>query len=150
PARRLVFASGHTAAGWSVYGDMSIVTDDLFEAHRGRLHGIAQRILGSSSEADDAVQEAWLRFGRSDTSGVDNLGSWLTPVVSRVCLTMLQARRARPQPALDPDLPEPADGVGEDDPEHQALLADSIGLALLVVLDTLTPAERVAFVLHDV
>jgi RNA polymerase sigma-70 factor (ECF subfamily) len=123
---------------------------ERFEAHRGRLRAVAYRILGSPSEADDAVQEAWLRFSRADTSDVDNLGGWLTTVVSRVCLNMLQARRSRPQPATDPDLPEPPDTPGESDPEHEALLADSIGLALLVVLDTLTPAERVAFVLHDV
>jgi RNA polymerase sigma factor (sigma-70 family) len=123
---------------------------ERFEQHRSRLRAIADRILGSPSDADDAVQEAWLRFSRSDTSAVDNLGSWLTTVVSRVCLNMLQARRARPQPPAGQALPEPvADPTGSD-PEHQALLADSIGLALLVVLDTLTPAERVAFVLHDV
>jgi RNA polymerase sigma factor (sigma-70 family) len=121
-----------------------------FEEHRGRLRAIAYRILGSSSDADDAVQEAWLRFSRSDTSTVDNLGSWLTTVVSRVCLNMLQARRSRPQPPADLDLPEPIANPTESDPEHEALLADSIGLALLVVLDTLTPAERVAFVLHDI
>jgi RNA polymerase sigma factor (sigma-70 family) len=123
---------------------------ERFEEHRGRLRAIAYRILGSSSDADDAVQEAWLRFSRSDTSAVGNLGGWLTTVVSRVCLNMLQARRARPQPPAGPDLPEPPADPAESDPEHQALLADSIGLALLVVLDTLTPAERVAFVLHDV
>jgi RNA polymerase sigma-70 factor, ECF subfamily len=123
---------------------------ERFEAHRGRLRAIAHRILGSPSDADDAVQEAWLRFSRADTSGVGDLGSWLTTVVSRVCLNMLQARRARPQPRAGPDLPEPPAGPDESGPEHQAVLADSIGLALLVVLDTLTPAERVAFVLHDV
>jgi RNA polymerase sigma-70 factor (ECF subfamily) len=121
-----------------------------FEEHRGRLRAIAYRILGSPNDADDAVQEAWLRFSRSDTSDVGNLGSWLTTVVSRVCLNMLQARRSRPQPSAGPDLPEPPADADESDPEHQALLADSVGLALLVVLDTLTPAERVAFVLHDV
>jgi RNA polymerase sigma factor (sigma-70 family) len=121
---------------------------ERFEEHRGRLRAVAYRILGSPSEADDAVQEAWIRFSRSDTSGVDNLGAWLTTVVSRVCLNMLQARRSRPTVA--PDLPEEATEPGESDPEYEALLADSIGLALLVVLDTLTPAERVAFVLHDV
>jgi RNA polymerase sigma factor (sigma-70 family) len=123
---------------------------DRFEEHRGRLRAIAYRILGSPNDADDAVQEAWLRFSRSDTSDVGNLGSWLTTVVSRVCLNMLQARRSRPQPAADPGLPEPPANPDESDPEYQALLADSVGLALLVVLDTLTPAERVAFVLHDV
>ncbi len=123
---------------------------ERFEEHRPRLRAIAYRILGSHNDADDAVQEAWIRFGRSDTSDVNDLGSWLTTVVSRVCLNMLQARGSRPQPAADPDLPEPAAEPGESDPEHEALLADSVGLALLVVLDTLTPAERVAFVLHDV
>jgi RNA polymerase sigma-70 factor (ECF subfamily) len=123
---------------------------ERFEQHRGRLRAIAHRILGSPSDADDAVQEAWLRFSRSDTSAVDNLGSWLTTVVSRVCLNMLQARRSRPQPPAGQALPEPVADPSGSDPEHQALLADSIGLALLVVLDTLTPAERVAFVLHDV
>jgi RNA polymerase sigma factor (sigma-70 family) len=123
---------------------------ERFEAHRGRLRAVAYRILGSPTDADDAVQEAWLRFSRSDTSAVDNLGSWLTTVVSRVCLNMLQSRRSRPQPAAAEPLPEPVADPAESDPERQALLADSIGLALLVVLDTLTPAERVAFVLHDV
>lgn len=121
-----------------------------FEEHRGRLRAIAYRILGSPSDADDAVQETWLRFSRSDTSAVDNLGSWLITVVSRVCLNMLQARKSRPQPPASLDLPEPLANPTESDPEHLALLADSVGLALLVVLDTLTPAERVAFVLHDV
>ena len=121
-----------------------------FEEHRGRLRAVAYRILGSTSEADDAVQEAWLRFSRADTTAVDNLGSWLTTVVSRVCLNMLQARRSRPQPAADPELPEPTAPPGEADPEREALLADSVGLALLVVLEKLSPAERVAFVLHDV
>jgi RNA polymerase sigma-70 factor (ECF subfamily) len=121
-----------------------------FEEHRTRLRAIAYRILGSSSDADDAVQEAWIRFSRSDTTAVDNLGSWLSTVVSRVCLNMLQARRSRPQPALEPDLPELRSESPESDPEQQALLADSVGLALMVVLDRLSPAERVAFVLHDV
>lgn len=123
---------------------------ERFEAHRGRLKAIAYRVLGSANEADDAVQETWLRFSRTDTSDVDNLGSWLTTVVSRVCLNMLQARRSRPQPAADPDLPEPVAASGETDPEREALLADSVGLAMAVVLETLTPSERVAFVLHDV
>jgi RNA polymerase sigma factor (sigma-70 family) len=123
---------------------------ERFEEHRDRLRAIAYRILGSSSDADDAVQEAWIRFSRSDTSTVDNLGNWLTTVVSRVCLNMLQARRSRPQPPADPDLPEPISDSGELDPEYQVVLAESIGLALLVVLESLTPPERVAFVLHDV
>src|ERR671923_2962447 len=93
---------------------------ERFEEHRGHLRAIAYRILGSPSDADDAVQEAWLRFSRSDTSAVDNLGSWLTTVVSRVCLNMLQARRSRPEPAADPDLPQPVSGADEADPEHEA------------------------------
>jgi RNA polymerase sigma-70 factor (ECF subfamily) len=123
---------------------------ERFEQHRSHLRAIAYRILGSPSDADDAVQEAWLRFNRSDTSTVDNLRSWLTTVVSRICLNMLQARRSRPLPTAGLELPEPEANPTESDPEYQAVLADSVGLALLVVLDTLTPAERVAFVLHDV
>jgi RNA polymerase sigma factor (sigma-70 family) len=117
-----------------------------FEEHRTRLTAVARRMLGSASEADDAVQEAWLRLSRSDADSIENLGSWLTTVLSRVCLNILQARRSRPEVPLDPDVPEPA---AASDPEQEALLADSIGLALLVVLDTLSPAERIAFVLHD-
>ncbi len=123
---------------------------EQFDQHRGRLRAVAYRILGSQTDADDAVQEAWLRFSRSDTGAIDNLGSWLTTVVSRVCLNMLEARRSRPQPPADPDVPEPVAAPDELDPEHEALLAESVGLALHVVLETLTPAERVAFVLHDV
>jgi RNA polymerase sigma-70 factor (ECF subfamily) len=123
---------------------------ERFEEHRGRLMAIAYRMLGSPSEAEDALQETWLRFSRSDTTSVENLGSWLSTVISRVCLNILQARRSRPEVPLGPDLPEPVTSpAAGSDPEHEALLADSIGLALLVVLDTLTPTERVAFVLHD-
>lgn len=123
---------------------------ERFEEHRGRLRAVAYRMLGSSSEAEDAVQETWLRLSRSDASAIENLGSWLTTVVSRVCLNVLQARRARPEVALDPEAPEPAaEAATESDPEHEALLADAVGLALVIVLDTLAPAERVAFVLHD-
>jgi RNA polymerase sigma factor (sigma-70 family) len=123
---------------------------ERFEAHRGHLRAVAYRMLGSPSEADDAVQEAWLRLSRSDTSGVENLGGWLTTVVARVCLNMLQARTSRREEPLGARLPEPAaGGAAGADPEDQALLADSVGLALLVVLDTLAPAERLAFVLHD-
>jgi RNA polymerase sigma-70 factor (ECF subfamily) len=125
-----------------------------FEEHRSHLRAVAYRMLGSISEADDAVQEAWLRLSRSETSGVENLGGWLTTVVGRVCLDMLRSRTSRRVVPLGEPLgrrvPEPlvsrAEGI---DPEHEALLADSVGLALLVVLETLTPAERLAFVLHD-
>src|ERR671922_80071 len=130
--------------------DESDYLADRFEAHRTHLRAVAYRMLGSVSEADDAVQEAWLRLNRSDTSGVENLGGWLTTVVARVCLDMLRSRRSRREEPFGPHVPEPIvsreSGV---DPEHEALLADSVGLALLVVLDTLTPAERLAFVLHD-
>ncbi len=123
---------------------------DRFEAHRPHLKAVAYRMLGSLSEADDAVQEAWLRLSRSDTSGVENLGGWLTTVVGRVCLDMLRSRQSRREEPMGVDLPEPA--VSRHDtggPEQEALLADSVGLALLVVLEALAPAERVAFVLHD-
>jgi RNA polymerase sigma factor (sigma-70 family) len=123
---------------------------EQFEAHRTHLRAVAYRMLGSVSEADDAVQESWLRLSRSDPDRIDNLGGWLTTVVGRVCLDMLRSRKARREEPLGPHLPEPIvsseDGV---DPEHEALLADSVGLALLVVLETLTPPERLAFVLHD-
>ncbi|RKN39334.1 RNA polymerase sigma factor SigJ [Micromonospora endolithica] len=123
---------------------------DRFEEHRPRLRGVAYRMLGSASEADDAVQDAWLRVSRADTSGVDNLGAWLTTVVGRICLNMLRARRQRREDPLDVRLPDPVvEPEPGADPERQAVLADSVGLALLVVLETLTPAERLAFVLHD-
>src|SRR5512140_3089708 len=121
-----------------------------FEANRIRLRAVGYRMLGSVSEADDAVQEAWLRLSRSDTSGVENLDGWLTTVVARVCLDMLRSRKARREEPLGPRVPEPiVSREDEVDPEHAALLADSVGLALLVVLETLAPAERLAFVLHD-
>ncbi len=121
---------------------------EQFEANRTHLRAVAYRMLGSMSEADDAVQEAWLRLSRSDTSGVQNLGGWLTTVVGRVCLDMLRSRKSRREGDLR--LPEPiVSREGGIDPEQEALLADSVGLALLVVLETLTPAERLAFVLHD-
>jgi RNA polymerase sigma factor (sigma-70 family) len=119
---------------------------DRFEAQRPRLRALAYRMLGSPSEAEDAVQETWIRLGRTDADAIEHFQSWLTTVLSRVCLNMLQARRARPEVPLDPAAPEPAAGP---DPEHEALLADSLGIALLIVLETLSPAERVAFVLHD-
>ncbi len=118
---------------------------DRFEASRGHLRAVAYRMLGSATEADDAVQEAWLRLRRSDTSEVENLRAWLTTVVARVCLNLLQSRRTRREEPLEEREPPVQGG----DPEGEALLADSVGLALLVVLDTLTPAERLAFVLHD-
>src|SRR5918996_5431664 len=123
---------------------------ERFEANRSHLQAVAYRLLGSLSEADDAVQEAWLRLSRSDTRAVENLTGWLTTVVARVCLNMLQSRRSRREESLEARFPEPIvsleDGV---DPEQESLLSDSVGLALLVVLDTLTPPERLAFVLHD-
>jgi RNA polymerase sigma-70 factor (ECF subfamily) len=123
---------------------------ERFEEHRTHLRAVAYRMLGSVSEADDAVQEAWLRLSRSDADAIENLGGWLTTVVARVCLNVLRARRTRPEESLEVHMPEPIvsreDGV---DPEYEALLADSVGLALLVVLETLTPAERLAFVMHD-
>ena len=119
---------------------------ERFEAHRTHLQAVAYRMLGSGTEADDAVQEAWLRLRRSDTSGVENMAGWLTTVVGRVCLDMLRSRKSRREEPLDDQVPEPIAGI---DPETEALQADSVGLALLVVLDTLTPAERLAFVLHD-
>jgi RNA polymerase sigma factor (sigma-70 family) len=123
---------------------------ERFEGHRGHLRTVAYRMLGSASEADDAVQEAWLRLDRADTSDVQNLGGWLTTVVARVCLDMLRARRSRREEPHGARPPEPTLGdEGGIDPEREALLADSIGPALLVVLDTLAPAERLAFVLHD-
>jgi RNA polymerase sigma-70 factor (ECF subfamily) len=121
-----------------------------FEENRGRLRAVAYRMLGSAAEADDAVQEAWLRLSRTDTGDVQNLDGWLTTVVGRVCLDMLRSRKARREEPLETQAPDPiVTSADQTDPEHEALLADSVGLALLVVLDTLTPAERLAFVLHD-
>ena len=123
---------------------------EQFEENRGHLRAVAYRMLGSLSDADDAVQETWLHLSRSDTSGVANLGGWLTTVVARVCLDMLRVRKSRREEPLDAHVPDPIVSCEERlDPEHEALLADSVGLALLVVLETLTPAERLAFVLHD-
>jgi RNA polymerase sigma factor (sigma-70 family) len=123
------------------------VLAERFEAHRARLRAVAYHILGTASEADDAVQEAWLRLSRCDADSIENLGGWLTTVVARVCLNMLQSRREEPAGVYLPQSAvTDADGI---DPEQQALLADSIGPALLVILHTLTPAERLAFVLHD-
>ncbi|HEY3261985.1 MAG TPA: sigma-70 family RNA polymerase sigma factor [Pseudonocardiaceae bacterium] len=119
---------------------------DRFEEHRAHLRAVAYRMLGSQAEADDAVQDAWLRFSRAGTNGVDNVGGWLTTIVARVCMNMLQSRRSRREEPLEDHLAGPTDGM---DPEREAVLADSVGSALLVVLDTLAPAERLAFVLHD-
>ncbi len=123
---------------------------DEFERHRPRLRAVAYRMLGSVSEADDAVQEAWLRLNRADAREVENMGAWLTTVVARVSLNILRARRSRREEPLELRMPEPiVDSFDGTDPEHEALLADSVGLALYVVLETLAPAERLAFVLHD-
>ena len=121
-----------------------------FEEHRAHLRAVAYRMLGSASEAEDAVQETWIRLGRSDVSDVASLRRWLTTVVARICLDMLRARTSRREEPLDAHLPDPIITRGEWEPESEALLADSVGLALLIVLDALEPAERLAFVLHDV
>ena len=121
-----------------------------FEEQRPHLRAVAYRMLGSLSEADDAVQDAWLRLSRADTNEVENLRAWLTTIVARVALNMLRSRRTRHEQPLDVHVPDPTiDPADGTDPEHEALLADSVGLALLVVLETLSPAERLAFVLHD-
>jgi RNA polymerase sigma-70 factor (ECF subfamily) len=125
--------------------------NEQFEQNRPHLRAVAYRMLGSLSDADDAVQDAWLRFSRADTSEVENLRAWLTTVVSRVSLNMLRSRQTRREEGFAPHMPDPVvDSPNGTDPEHQALLADSVGVALLVVLDTLTPPERLAFVLHDI
>jgi RNA polymerase sigma factor (sigma-70 family) len=130
--------------------DESAWQAEQFERHRTHLHAVAYRMLGSVTEAEDAVQEAWLRLSRADADTVTNLGGWLTTVVGRVCLDMLRTRRSRREDYVGTWLPEPiVSADDETDPEQQAVLADSVGLALLVVLETLTPAERLAFVLHD-
>jgi RNA polymerase sigma factor (sigma-70 family) len=123
---------------------------DQFEEHRAHLRTVAYRMLGSASEAEDAVQETWIRLGRTDVSDVANLRGWLTTVIARVCLDMLRARTSRREDPLDVHLPDPIVTRGEWEPESEAMRADSVGLALLIVLDTLEPAERLAFVLHDV
>src|SRR5260370_12567001 len=123
---------------------------EQFEANRTHLRAVAYRMLGSLSEADDAVQEAWLHISRSDMSSVENLAGWLTTVVARQCLDMLRSRKSRHEETLDRHMPEPmANHEYGADPEHETQLADSVGLALLVVLETLTPDERLAFGLHD-
>jgi RNA polymerase sigma factor (sigma-70 family) len=126
---------------------------EQFEEHRAHLRAVAYRMLGSASEAEDAVQESWIRLGRTDVTGVENLRAWLTTVVGRVCLDMLRTRTSRREDPLDENathLPDPVLTRADRDPESDAMLADSVGLALLVVLETLEPAERLAFVLHDV
>ena len=121
-----------------------------FEEHRPHLRAVAYRMLGSLAEADEAVQDAWLRVSRAGADGIENFRGWLTTIVARVCLNALQARKARPEDASGVHLPDPIVGrAGELDPEHEVLMADSVGLALQIVLDTLSPAERLAFVLHD-
>src|ERR687897_392458 len=124
---------------------------ERFQEHRPRLRAVAYRMLGSTSEADDAVQEAWMRLSRSNAGEIDNLEAWLVTVVGRVALNMLRSRKSRREEPLDAHLPDPIVDRAEGgiDPEHEALLADSVGLALLVVLERLTPAERLAYVLHD-
>jgi len=131
-----------------VIQDFSLL--DRFEAERARLRALAYRMLGSSAEADDAVQEAWLRFDRTDLSEVENLAAWLTTVVSRICLNLLRARQARREESLESFTPDWLGAADEDQiPQEEAELADSVGLAMLVVLNRLSPAERIAFVLHD-
>ncbi len=127
--------------------DEKKILAEKFEADRGRLKAAAYRMLGSSAEAEDAVQEAWLRLGRSDPTEIGNLSGWLTTVVARICLDMLRARKSRREEPYGPHVPEPA--TSGEEAEHEALLADSVGAALLIVLETLAPAERLAFVLHD-
>ncbi|KIF05488.1 RNA polymerase sigma 70 [Streptomyces sp. RSD-27] len=133
--------------------DESSSSTERFEEHRGHLRAVSYRMLGSLSEADDAVQEAWLRLDRTDVSGVENLGGWLTTVVSRICLNMLRSREQRredPVERLETRIPDPLIGSERRvDPEQEVLLADSVGLALMVVMESLSPAERLAFVLHD-
>ncbi len=130
--------------------DQQVLSAERFEEFRPHLRGVAYRMLGSLSEADDAVQESWLRVSRADTGEVENLGGWLTTVVARASLNMLRSRERRREDPLDVRVPDPVVGRAEGgDPEHEAMLADAVGLAMMVVLDTLTPAERLAFVLHD-
>jgi RNA polymerase sigma factor (sigma-70 family) len=126
--------------------DEKKILAEKFEANRGHLRAVAYRMLGSRGEVDDAVQEAWLRLSRSDAGDIENLSGWLTTVVARVCLDMLRSRKSRREEPLGPQVPEP---IANPENEQEAELADSVGIALLVVLETLTPAERLAFVLHD-
>jgi RNA polymerase sigma-70 factor (ECF subfamily) len=145
-----VISRADDAGGLRAMDDQDEKTE-RFEEHRAHLRAVAYRMLGSLGEADDAVQEAWIRFDRTDTTEVENLRGWLTTVVSRVALNMLRARRTRREDPFEPHMPDVIlDRPSGTDPEHEALLADSVGLALLVVLDTLSAAERLAFVLHDI
>jgi len=139
----------HEERRQGVPGDRERLAEE-FEKHRAHLRAVAYRMLGSASEADDAVQESWIRLGRTDVSDVENLRAWLTTVVARVCLDMLRTRMSRREDPLDTHVPDPVITRADGDPESDAMLADSVGLALLVVLETLEPAERLAFVLHDV
>jgi RNA polymerase sigma factor (sigma-70 family) len=123
---------------------------EQFEEHRAHLHAVAYRMLGSVSEAEDAVQESWIRLSRTDVTGIENLRAWLTTVVARVCLDMLRTRTSRREDSLDTHVPDPLITRADDHPESETMRVDSVGLALLVVLETLEPAERLAFVLHDV
>src|SRR6187200_2615877 len=132
-----------------VQGDRERLAEQ-FEQHRAHLRGVAYRMLGSVAEAEDAVQESWIRLGRSDVNAVENLRGWLTTVVARVCLDILRTRTSRREDSLDTHVPDPVITRADSDPESDAMLADSVGLALLVVLETLEPAERLAFVLHDI
>ncbi|MBJ8345573.1 sigma-70 family RNA polymerase sigma factor [Antrihabitans sp. YC2-6] len=129
--------------------DLEDLLAEQFEDNRSHLRAVAYRMLGSLSDADDAVQESWIRLSRTDASGVDNLRGWLTTVISRICLDMLRTRQSRREDSLDARLPDPVVTAAATDPERAAVIADAVGIALLVVLDTLNPAERVAFVLHD-
>src|SRR5215510_762504 len=144
PIRAVTFFDWDSSSNEDVMAEPKWLTEQ-FEAHRAHLRRVAYRMLGSQSESDDAVQEAWIRLRRADTSGVENLGGWLRTVVARVCLDMLRSRKSRREESLESRARSQAPG----DPEREAVLADSVGLALLAVLDTLARAERVAFVLHD-
>jgi len=143
-----LFILGNRLAGVSAMHGQDWLADK-FEERRGYLRGVAYRLLGSLNEAEDAVQEAWLRLSRSDADGIENLGGWLTTVVSRVCLDMLRSRKSRREESIEEQAAEPVASEKRMDPESETMIADSVGVALLVVLDRLTPAERVAFVLHD-
>jgi RNA polymerase sigma-70 factor (ECF subfamily) len=141
--------STHEERRQGVPGDRERLAEE-FEKHRGHLRAVAYRMLGSASEAEDAVQESWIRLGRTDVHDVENLRAWLTTVVARVCLDILRTRTSRREDSLDTHVPDPMITRADANPESDAMLADSVGLALLVVLETLEPAERLAFVLHDV